>query len=264
MRKKILIPLMTAAVMIGTALTSFAAAGWQKDANGWWYATNDDGSSYYKSGWYWIDSDGDAIAECYYFDDNGYILTNTTKDKYKLNADGQWVQGENDEMILTHTVADGTVVNAHLESDGDTGISYENYPWINSYNLKEGALHPGTTVAKYLGAYKLVQQNTEHSKTMPPMESVSNSTVKVEFAILSNGKLHVSGQIADFAAGRGAACNDFYRQKSNPNRWVRSGGNAGYMVESYEILDNGNIRYMYYNNYYAEYWSVDIYAPISE
>lgn len=83
---------MTAAMSM-TAL----AAGWQQDDKGWWYQ-EEDGSYPAKMG-KWIDGDGDGFSEFYYFDENGYLLTNTCvpsrygiEIKYeKINGDGQLV-----------------------------------------------------------------------------------------------------------------------------------------------------------------------------
>lgn len=68
------------------------AAGWQQGSNGWWYATNEDNSQWYSDGWQWIDSNGDGSAECYYFDSQGWLLTNTTApDGSQVNENGAWV-----------------------------------------------------------------------------------------------------------------------------------------------------------------------------
>lgn len=57
------------------------------------YGTNADNSTWYANGWQWVDGNGDGVAECYYFDGNGYIATNgTTPDGYQVNGDGQWMQ----------------------------------------------------------------------------------------------------------------------------------------------------------------------------
>lgn len=43
--------------------------------------------------WKWIDQNGDGVAESYYFDDVGNILTNTTTpDGYQVNENGAWVE----------------------------------------------------------------------------------------------------------------------------------------------------------------------------
>lgn len=62
------------------SMTSFAAE-WKQDNSGWWYQ-NDDGS-YPTNTWKEIDG------KQYYFDNNGYILTNTTTpDGQKVDASG--------------------------------------------------------------------------------------------------------------------------------------------------------------------------------
>ena len=57
---------------------------------------------WYASGWEWIDSNGDGVAECYYFDTRGYMLAGTTTpDGYTVNADGAWVH---DDTVQTKKV----------------------------------------------------------------------------------------------------------------------------------------------------------------
>lgn len=82
---------LAALVTIGAA-SSALAAGWQKNSSGWWYATNTDNTTWHVNGWQWIDGNGDGVSECYYFDGNGYLITNgTTPDGYNVNSDGQWM-----------------------------------------------------------------------------------------------------------------------------------------------------------------------------
>lgn len=67
------------------------AGQWMPDSVGWWYQNTD--GSYLKSGWYWIDGC------CYYFNSNGYILTDTTApDGSAVNSDGAWI---NDGTVVT-------------------------------------------------------------------------------------------------------------------------------------------------------------------
>lgn len=81
-----------AAAVLMTFMVNLTAFGgqWMADETGLWYQ-NDDGS--YPSGsWQWIDADNDGIAECYYFDENGYCLINTiTPDGNIVNASGALV-----------------------------------------------------------------------------------------------------------------------------------------------------------------------------
>ncbi len=69
-------------------LTAFAAQ-WASNNQGWWY---DNGNGTWPaSAWQWIDGNGDGVAECYYFDQYGYCLMNTTApDGYTVDAKGAW------------------------------------------------------------------------------------------------------------------------------------------------------------------------------
>lgn len=84
--------LATAAVM-SLAFSAVAFAGtWKSgatDSNRWWYDNGD--GSYANSGWFWIDGNNDGVAESYCFDQEGWLLTNTTTpDGYQVNANGAW------------------------------------------------------------------------------------------------------------------------------------------------------------------------------
>ncbi len=66
------------------------AGQWVSDETGKWWQ-NEDGS-WYTDGWQWLDTDGDGVSECYYFDTDGYLLTDTeTPDGYQVNANGAWI-----------------------------------------------------------------------------------------------------------------------------------------------------------------------------
>lgn len=84
--------MMTMAALMAAAMSTTAFAGsWRTDGGGRWYQ-NDDGSCT-KNGWQWIDSDNDGYSECFYFDSNGYVLTNTrTPDGSQVNGIGAWVK----------------------------------------------------------------------------------------------------------------------------------------------------------------------------
>ncbi len=87
--KKAVALLLAGAMMAGSAMTTLAAAGqWKQDAVGWWWERN---GRYPTNAWVWIDGNNDGAAECYYFDGNGYMLSNTTTpDGCTVNADGAW------------------------------------------------------------------------------------------------------------------------------------------------------------------------------
>ena len=101
--------LVVSTVLVAMAATFTAMAGsWKSDSNGWWY---DEGNgSYPKSTWSWIDGNNDCVSECYYFDDNGYCLMDTTTpDNYMVDSNGAWVV---DGVVQTK----GTSANSQQES----------------------------------------------------------------------------------------------------------------------------------------------------
>lgn len=62
------------------------------NAGRWWWKNSD--GSYPKSEWKWLDGNNDGIAECYYFDADGWcVLNGTTPDGFTVNADGAWMVG---------------------------------------------------------------------------------------------------------------------------------------------------------------------------
>ena len=84
-----------AVIPMAAALSFPAFAGeWHLDMNGWWYETDD--GSYYRNGWQWIDGNQDGWAECYYFNNQGYVSVRTRQvDGWEVNEDGAWtVDGE--------------------------------------------------------------------------------------------------------------------------------------------------------------------------
>ena len=83
------------AMMALSLLSSIPAmANWNKGAgansNRWWYENED--HSYAHSGWFWLDGNNDGVAECYYFDQEGWaLLSTTTPDGYTVDENGAWV-----------------------------------------------------------------------------------------------------------------------------------------------------------------------------
>lgn len=89
MKKKLIGGLLTAAVALSMNVTVFAA-GWVQNSTGWWYDYGN--GTWPASSWQWIDGNNDGIAECYYFDQYGYCLMNTTTpDGYQVDGNGAWI-----------------------------------------------------------------------------------------------------------------------------------------------------------------------------
>lgn len=110
--KKLMTAVLAATMVLGTTMTSMAAS-WQQNAIGWWWQ-NDDGS-WPANTWKWLDGNRDNIAECYYFDGNGYMLANTTTpDGYTVNENGAWT---------VNGVVQTQILNVSGPSNGSSGGS---------------------------------------------------------------------------------------------------------------------------------------------
>ena len=82
---------MTTSLFIVLSTNLVFASGWTKgiSKNAWWFDFGN--GDYFKSSWQWIDGNQDGIAECYCFDENGWMYENTTTpDGYTVNENGAW------------------------------------------------------------------------------------------------------------------------------------------------------------------------------
>lgn len=159
--KKNFVKVLTLATLLSTfyPLTSFAGE-WKSDNNGWWYQ-NDDGS-YPKNTWQWIDGNKDGISESYYFNENGYLLTNTTKDGCTVNGDGAWTvngvvqtQGQKVASNTAQSYDAQYPLKGRVEKyfgiskiQGEEGylVPY----WNNTYVIREGVVPAGMTGGTYI------------------------------------------------------------------------------------------------------------------
>ncbi len=72
------------------ASTAFAGE-WRDDEGNQFYVLNN--GQQLAEGWNWIDQDGDGNLERYYFDENKYLVKNTTTlDGHQVNENGAWVK----------------------------------------------------------------------------------------------------------------------------------------------------------------------------
>lgn len=100
MGKRFTTLILTAAFTGITCMTALAGQ-WEQAGSGWRYTDN----GTYLTGWQWIDGNNDGVAECYYFDSNGYMLADTTTpDGYTVDASGAWVV---DGVVQTQETAKG-------------------------------------------------------------------------------------------------------------------------------------------------------------
>lgn len=93
MKKRVAVVIMIS-VFLGLTQTAYADSWKSSDTAGGerWRYEEDDGT-FARNGWYWLDGNRDGISECYYFDENGWMLSNTmTPDGYQVDGNGAWTQ----------------------------------------------------------------------------------------------------------------------------------------------------------------------------
>ena len=164
MFKGTMVMVLAGAMAIGMAMTSFAA-GWQKNDTGWWYGTNADNTAWHTNGWQWIDGNNDGVAECYYFNANGYMLAGTTtSDGYTVNADGAWV---NNGVVQTKAVGQTQGVPADTyentyNAQGLSNIAIEMVENTREENAKFGevdVLVGGKINVLYANGFRVIYPN---------------------------------------------------------------------------------------------------------
>lgn len=218
-----------AAVSVAATMTvGVFAVGWQHNVTGWWYGTNETNTTWHANCWQWIDGNNDGIAECYYFDQNGYMLASTTTpDGFTVNADGAWtVNGVVQTKIVANTSSNspsvggsGTVGGSGSgtsTSSTDTSgyVKFEDIDW----KVKEPKHRHDGELVKYLGVYEI----NNHGRIG-----------KTEIVVLSDGTLCMPSKKGDSY------------KRVNDNTWGYFAGN----VEDYMIMDeSGNISEHFYIN----------------
>ena len=129
--KKFAVLALTAGLSVLSCMPALAS-GWQKDTVGWWYGTNENNTTWYNSGWQWVDGNNDGIAESYYFNSNGYIAVNTTVDGYTVNNDGAWT-------------VNGIVQTKQVTADNTTTQTNNNSSTPNSKNIDSDGNKTGSS-----------------------------------------------------------------------------------------------------------------------
>ena len=112
-------------------LSGTAQADWVKgkSKNAWWFDFGN--GDYFKSSWQWIDGNQDGIAECYCFDENGWMHENTiTPDGYTVNENGAWtvnniVQTKTSDLIPKNN------------TNNSVNIASKNFTETKNNNLSE-------------------------------------------------------------------------------------------------------------------------------
>lgn len=212
--------LVTAGLVAGLSVLSSMSAfagEWKQDSNGWWWQ-NDDGS-YPVSTWQWLDGNKDGLSESYYFNEAGYLVTNTTIDGYTVNADGAWT-------------INGTVQNKKLVKENPTDLNrwigtykMDESNWIEVYHADENGIiieHMFTTSAqsttwgRSFSSFNLItgdnhliafenEEKTRASRTFTSREEVvdvigvDTGTLKETYELMEDGSIQITFSSEDTA-----------------------------------------------------------------
>ena len=116
----------TAVAMLSMLASEPAMANWNQgtgaNSGKWWYQNAD--GSYPSNTWQWIDGNNDGVAECYYFDAQGWMLANTkTPDNYTVNANGQWVVNNSVQTKTSTAAKRNGIVKKYHKVQGSASTS---------------------------------------------------------------------------------------------------------------------------------------------
>lgn len=115
MKKKFAAFAVAAALISSAGITSFAGT-WELTGDNWKYQKDD--GTYAQSGWQWVDN------KCYYFDENGIMLSNTTTPDGET-VDENGVRMKNGRIVIELYKGEWTVpttIKAEAPTLQDTGL----------------------------------------------------------------------------------------------------------------------------------------------
>lgn len=82
--------LLITGVAVMAMSSSVFAGSWRQNQIGWYWEEKD--GTYPAASWQWLDGNQDGVSECYYFDETGYLLTDTiTPDGHQVDGEGRWI-----------------------------------------------------------------------------------------------------------------------------------------------------------------------------
>ena len=213
-----------------SAIPSFSIGftkGTSRDA--WWYDLGNE--NYLRSTWQWIDTDNDGVAECYYFDADGWMYTDTTTpDGYTVDENGAWTV---DSVVQTRETLEDNTTEETDTTSGQDGSSYkqETLDRINQFRAGQNlnALAESERLSS-IANIRAKECAISFSHTRPQGGSVldesdvygeilahSNETPErtVNAWIASAGHNHImsKGEFQHFGAG-------YYMDEKGNNYWV--------------------------------------------
>ena len=97
--------------------------------------------SYPVSQWKWLDGNKDGIYECYAFDANGYMYSNTTTpDGYTVNKDGAWTVGSSVQLKFQKDMENTSTADDNTASDNNSDSAqtvYTNEDMVGTFKIND-------------------------------------------------------------------------------------------------------------------------------
>lgn len=153
--------------MTTTAFAGTWKTGAEPNQNKWWYDYNN--GTYASNGWHWIDGNNDNIAECYYFDVSGWLLTNTvTPDNYTVNENGAWtvngvIQTQPAPSDNSNTTNQG---NSSSKPSTNNGSTTNQNQGNNASSNNSGSTNQNSNTS----GSQQQSDNTQQNQTQAPVE----------------------------------------------------------------------------------------------
>lgn len=158
-------------------MTAFAAVwrtGEAPNQDRWWY--DYENGSYAADGWQWIDGNGDGIAECYYFDAEGWMAADeTTPDGYQVNEDGAWVENGEVQTRTEEPLENGNVLVAYFSRTGTTEAAAQQIA-----RAAGGVLYEIQPETPYPAGYDATVSRARQERTSGTLPAVSGTVENFE------------------------------------------------------------------------------------
>ena len=153
------------------------AAGWMRSStpkqerglqSGWWYSSNEMGTEWYASdkpgntAWHWLDGNKDGTAECYAFDHDGWMYSDTTTpDGYTVDRNGAWVVNGAVQTKAVHVPGVGTYTSRPSSSGkgGGGGGSGGHSSGGGHTSIPSSPLEPDKETERYSYTVRLLNQD---------------------------------------------------------------------------------------------------------
>ena len=166
MKKQMVTLFMAVTLSVSMSMTALAGQ-WKQSGTDWKY---EDNGTYPTNTWKWIDG------KCYYFDGNGYMLSNTTTpDGYQVDASGAWVVNG-----VVQTQATGSTGNA--AHSGNYDPAHPLAGMVDAWNSR--------LPTKYLGEFVIANDNVQALLTgqmdqyyIPPVGYSTNPTTGTQMYV---------------------------------------------------------------------------------